>query len=251
MDLQKVNQLAWKRVDEYVRLWIGDLEVVMPYFTNDVGREFGKIMREVEVPAKLIKEVFRVYNMNGVPFGWYRGKGTPEQIKQAVAEIAKIHGVELESFTPLGLVEFMKMVGLGVDCSGFAYQVLGSAVGEENLKQVLDWESEEQEVYKAGVFTFAGRASEAISWEELQPLDLILLKKKDLVTYSHVALVLERQGWWVVQSTSTAVPMGVTVDRLKPTSRGPVFDFKPSRGESWEELWKQDRMELRRLKPFC
>lgn len=248
MDIHKLNFAAWKEIGEYLLLKLGNVELAVPYFSNDVGRYFGKMMREVQVPQDLIKKVFDKYNRNEIPFGWWRGKGTPDQIQNAAEELAKLHEIELQTFTTEGMREFMKMVGMGVDCSGFVYNVLSNVLGEDYLIQTLDWEGEEKNIFKAGAFTFGGRASEIIELDKLGPLDLILIKKRDLVTYSHVALVLEKDGWWVAQSTSTAIPMGVTADRFRFKDKQPIFDFRPSRGESWEELYNTGRLEFRHLR---
>jgi hypothetical protein len=229
MDLQEMTKKAWERVDRYLNLQIGGKKIVCPYFTNHAGFYFIQAMREAGLDLETGMKVMKVYNSNRLPYGWFRGKGTPEQIEEAAVEIAGMEEINLDKATAAGIVEFLRVYGLGVDCSGFVYNVLTGA----GIKFEL-------EVFKAGAFTFAGKASEQITDNELQSTDLILIKKIS-GEYSHVALVLEKEGeLWICQSTSTASPAGVVVSKY-------AEGFRSEMGTDWEELRRSGRLELRRL----
>ncbi len=57
-------------------------------------------------------------------FGPCGGKGTPEEIKKAVFEAAKQAKLDLKAMTGEEIYLFMKKKRIGLDCSGFAYQLL-------------------------------------------------------------------------------------------------------------------------------
>ena len=242
--INELNAKAWERVKRYLNLRVGKWRIAAPYFTNDVGRYFGQMMREAGLTPGEIKAVFAKYNDNQVPWGWFRGKGTPEQLEMATAQIAGSAGVDWETATEEGAREFMRLHGLGVDCSGFAYNVLANSLGEEKLWGCLNWEGQEKSVYKAGAKAFADRGTKVVQQGELGPLDLIYLENPD----SHVVVILEKDGrLWTAQSTATAMPPGVRVDEMKMENGKPEFGFGPSRGKRWEELYEAGKLEFRRL----
>ena len=221
MDLGVVTIKAWEAVDRYLNLEVAGKKICCPYFTNHAGMCFIKAMKMAGIEEAERRKIMTVYNSNQLPYGWFRGKGTPEQIEEATAGIAEMEEVDLEKATAAGIGEFMRVYGLGVDCSGFVYNVLTSA----GIKF-------EREVFKAGAFTFAGQASRQITDQEVQSTDLILVKKIN-GEYSHVAIVLEKEReLWICQSTSTISPAGVVVSKFT----------------EWKTLIEGGRLELRRLK---
>ena len=247
MQIEELNKLAWKVTEKYLHLHVGKQQIQTPYFTNEIGRELGKMLRKAGVSSEEIRRFFLPYNNKEIPFGWFRGKGTPEQLEEAVSGVARMEHVDVDSFTEGGAREFMILKGLGVDCSGFAYNLFSELFGVEKVNEILDWSTPVQEAYKAGAFTFAGKASEVVSPTEIRPLDLLLFKKVSDAGYYHVAVVLEDRGEWkVVQSTSTVFPMGVHVSGLTVENGILNFDFDQSRGKSWNQLYSEGRIELRR-----
>ena len=57
-------------------------------------------------------------------FANFGGKGTPQQIKQLVLEAAKEESFDFKNATEEKVVNFMIDHGIGVDCSGFVYNIL-------------------------------------------------------------------------------------------------------------------------------
>jgi hypothetical protein len=55
------------------------------------------------------------------PFG---GKGTPGQIRKITLKKAKEAGLDLSKMTSVQIRQFMKRKKIGLDCSGFAFQIL-------------------------------------------------------------------------------------------------------------------------------
>lgn len=248
MDITQLNSRAWKVVDRYLNLKVGKQVLQTPYFTNDVCREFGRMLIRSGLEGEQVKKLLRPVHENQIPFGWFWGKGSPDQIEEAAEEVARIKGVDVNTFTKEGAREFLLAKGLGVDCSGFAYNIYTKVLGEDVVEPVLDWNSEIHEPYKARANVFAGKASESVDPENVRPLDMLLFRKVSGADYSHVAIILERDGWRVVQSTSTGYPMGVGVSGLMIRDNELSFDFVPSQGRDWNELYREGRIEVRRLK---
>ena len=58
--------------------------------------------------------------------GPYSGKGTPSQIVNVAKHLAKKEGLKLEKMNPEESFSFLKRKRIGVDCSGFAYNLANS-----------------------------------------------------------------------------------------------------------------------------
>ena len=88
-------------LDNFFYLNIENKIVRIPYWRNKLN----------------LKKVKRVQG----PFG---GKGTPEQIKSATLQKAKKLNVDLRKMTAKQIEKFMRQNRIGIDCSGFVFQVL-------------------------------------------------------------------------------------------------------------------------------
>lgn len=237
--------LAWGEVNKYLNLEIYGKKIVCPYFTNNIGKAFMDAMQEGGVDLEVSGEVMKHFNAHKYALAWWRGKGNPEEIATATMEIAKLERVNLEKASGGMIREFMLQHGLGVDCSGMVYNILSYA--GINLDKILDFKNPERKgKFRAAAFTFAGRASQIIDFREVKSGDLILIINKS-GHYSHVALILEKQGWQIVQSTAMRYSMGVFVDKLDISGKQPVFEFESELGTDWLVLWQEGRLEFRRL----
>lgn len=247
MNCEEVVKLARGVVDKYFGLDFFGKRIVCPYYTNHVGKVFMDAMWDGGLEVNKARQVMSNFNGQKYPYGWWRGKGSPEQIVKAVLDIAALEGADLSRGSVESIREFMLMHGLGVDCSGFVYNVLTRS--GLDLDAVLDFkDADKRGVFKAGAFTFAGKASELVGFSALSDLDLILIKNRQ-GKYSHVALILKNgKELEVYQSTSTIYPAGVRVDKLYIEKSGPRFEFKPELGTDWGKLWQEGRLEFRRLR---
>jgi hypothetical protein len=257
IEIIELNRYCWERVGEYQSLNICGQEVSTPYFINRIEEFFVQLMKNAGISHSKIIKVTTAYRERSVPYGWYKGKGTPQEITNSVREISEIVGLPLEGSSAESITDFMKLYGLGIDCSGFVYNTLDYAFRKQGypnlLNELLDWEDPaKRSVYRAGTFTFASKASEVIKPQEVRPLDLVLLKLSDLRTYNHIALTLrdgdvEGEGLVVVQS-SLNTPTGVNITKMALNNGVPVFDYIPDFGKRWAELYECGRLEFRRLK---
>jgi len=253
-----LNAFALERVTQYQKLKIGNFEISTPFFSNDTALLFGQIMSDVGVSNEDIVNVFNVYNNNKVPFGWFRGKGTPEQITFAAKEIAKQWDLDLSKAANSEVItEFMKAAGLGIDCSGFVYQTLKYSFEKAGYTSVLDSVlrgidvHEEENEYRIGVKNFTGKASRVIHPAETQPIDIIVIKDPTRGKYTHMALILKRdEDLMIAHSVIGQIPTGVHMSYLQIENDLPQFSFRPNLTERWEKLYKMGNLEFRRLNVF-
>ncbi len=161
-------------------------------------------------------------------------------------------GISLKNATSYGIEEFMKLYGLGVDCSGFVFNTLSFAFEKSGLrKEFMDslaWPNpEKQGVNYAGAFTFASEMICKISPNELRPLDLVLIKGK--TDYNHIAMIVEVEGkLMLAQSNLDSIPNGVSLSEVVLQDSGPNFSYKPQIATDWNTYIKKGIIEFRRFK---
>jgi hypothetical protein len=254
--LDQLNDLVLKKFTEYENLAVHDKKISTPYFMNNVGMWFAGLMEDEGVGQDKIRKVKKAFSNRRVPYGWYRGKGKPEEIAEAAEKISEKLGLPLKNASREVILEFMKLFGLGVDCSGLVYNLLSYGVrklGDESLlDESLDWiDPSFRGVTRAGASCFTGKASVVVKPEDVRMLDIIFIKKKTESGSNHLGLVLKRNNCLVVvQSTIAVMPIGVNMSSLEIVDCKPVFGFKPEMGPSWRELFGIKRLEFRRLNCF-
>jgi hypothetical protein len=229
------QDLAWQEVEKYLNLDIFGKKIVCPYFTNHIGLTFMEAMRDGGLDLDTARKVIKNFNERNYNLGWWRGKGSPEQIADATIKIAEREKLDLSKGSVEIIREFMLEHGLGVDCSGFVYNVLSFA----GVKI-------EKEVFKASAHTFGDGVSQIIDFKQAKSGDIILIKNKEF-KYTHIALILEKNGLKIVQSTAMKHPVGIFVNELDIAQEVPKFGFETELGTDWELLWQEQRLEFRRL----
>jgi hypothetical protein len=101
--IQKSKSLE-KLLYQFTHLPLGQKTIRCPYWKNKIERKI---------------------------FGPYGGKGTPLQITDATYLVAKRDKIDLGKLSKSEIIKFMKAKKIGIDCSGFIYQML-DALDKEN-----------------------------------------------------------------------------------------------------------------------
>jgi hypothetical protein len=248
----RLNELALEYAQRYQNLPIGAEKVSAPFYSNDIGLLYGNVMLEAGIDISEIDAVFKRFNNNAVPYGWYRGKATPDQLVEATYGIAQEWDLDICNAPRDIVTEFMKSAGLGIDCSGFVFNTLSYAYDALGMKDKfldsLSWIGGERNAFKAGVFSFAGK-SKVVNHKEAEPLDVIVLRSVRTDRFAHVALILEKGGvLTVAQSTIGRIPTGVCLTGANLSGELPDFGYKPNLSkETWEEQYAIGKLEIRRL----
>ena len=237
---------------DYSELTIYSQKVSTPYFINNIERYFYGGMRKVGISEKKIAQFHKLYKNSKILFAWYRGKGTPEEIILATKTISNKVGLPLNHASKEVIREFMQLYGIGVDCSGFVYEVLRlsfNKVGEEKkFTESLNWKNGKIGASRAGVFVFSGRASIKVEPKNIQPLDLIL-EKDGSGKYDHMAIILRENSKLIIaQSSIGKSPFGINISRFSIKKGLPIFEYQPEIGNNWEKLYRMGLLEFRRLK---
>ncbi|MDD4381798.1 MAG: hypothetical protein PHE21_00420 [Candidatus Dojkabacteria bacterium] len=250
---EKLNKYVRENIDRYLNLDISNQKISCPYAINFVEQEFLSLMKQSGIDEERIKEVHKLYKGNKSKYGWYRGKGTPEELKSAFLEISKVRDFNIQNASPDGIRESMKLFGLGIDCSGYIYNVLLEGFKSINMEdqfiKSLAWQEEDRTgASRASVEIFSGTASTIITdLDSLSNLDLLLLKNKE-GSYTHMAMVLkDGDQLKITQSVFSIIPNGVRIDNMRVEENIPRFEFKVDIGTDWNILYTNNRIEFRRL----
>jgi hypothetical protein len=115
----------------------------------------------------------------------------------------------------------LKLFGLGIDCSGYIYNVLlagfKSFSMENQFIQSLAWkEKDKTGVSKASVDVFSETASTILTdLSSLSDLDLLLLKDEN-GSYTHIAMMLKDE--WSIKILNRSLILfqnGVRIDGMR------------------------------------
>ncbi len=249
---ERLNLAAWERVGEYANLPIHQEQVPVPYYISVSERMWTELMHRAQIPAEQIRQVKAEFHNRQIPFAWYRGKGTPQEIAEATIKVSQTMGLPLDHASADTIREFMKLYGLGIDCSGLVYQTLYHAFSAQDqlptLQENLNWQDpKKRTVYQAGAFVFAGSETTIVSPDQIEPLDLLIFHSR-VQGINHVALFLEGDGDLVVIQSTIAIPQtGINASRYHCEDGQPQFEFHPEIGPTWELLYQEGRLEFHRL----
>ena len=247
---EKVREILQK----YQQMKIGQNVIVCPYFMNMAKRSVIHMLREVPISEAEIDSFSTMWKEGKTDYGRFQGKGNPEEIIKPAIEITDKMGLPIEKVKkPEVALEIMKHVGLGIDCSGLVFNLFLYAFNNEDVKkeflESLDWqETDKMDASRAGAFVFAGKASDIVKPDQLKPMDLVLIRNSS-GKYIHIAIVLSgrQNGFEVVQSSLLTTPTGINISSFKIVDGSPEFEYKPSLGKNWEELYRIGKLEFRRL----
>lgn len=250
---ERLNKNIRESIERYLKLNISNQKISCPYAINFVEQEFLSLMKQSEIEEEKIKKVHTLYKGNKSKYGWYRGKGTPEELEDAFIQISKARNFNIQNASPNGIRETMKLFGLGIDCSGYIYNVLlegfKSLDMEDVFVQSLAW-GEEGKIgaSRASVDIFSGSASTIVTdLNSLSNLDLLFLKNEK-GSYTHIAMILkDGEQLKITQSVFSIIPSGVRIDNMWIEGNTPRFEFKVDVGTDWDILYKKNQIEFRRL----
>jgi len=143
--------------------------------------------------------------------GPFSGKGLPGQIVRAAKDRAKKQNKVLSRLNEHEVLEFLKQNRIGVDCSGFAYNLLnrmdkekgGNGIADDIFAQKVfnNWNP----AWRAGANILTGnKVSKSVALEDVALGDMIRLdngrhvavivgKTNDKITYAHSSRALSRK----------------------------------------------------------
>lgn len=181
------------------------------------------------------KKVTLPYWMNKLEQGIYGplgGKGTPEKLRELVIESAKESGLGLKKMSGEEIHLFMKEKRLGLDCSGFAYQILNFLDlerGGDGLENSVIGVNGQMGISKtnADTITNADNSFPIEGYQQIKAGDMIRLNGG-----KHIAVITEvndKEIIYIHISAFTKVK-GPHLDRIKIIN--PELDLG---GQEWSE----------------
>lgn len=93
--MNKLESFVTKRIPDYQNIKVFDKKVSCPYFINNIGFFIDFLTSKAEIDEEKARKVHDLYKERSIPYGWYRGKGTPEQISKATEEISELVEIDL------------------------------------------------------------------------------------------------------------------------------------------------------------
>ena len=128
------NDALNKRLEHYRQLKIGSVIVSTPYAINKWGAYLSTLLEKVDIDRQKVGQVQQLFKDKAVPYGWHRGKGTPEQLEDATLQLLEHFGYNPKHLSSAWVVSFMREVGLGIDCSGLIFNLLHYAYSQVGLE---------------------------------------------------------------------------------------------------------------------
>ncbi len=99
--------------------------------------------KKVRIPYAIVEKAIDKYGIGKITntsttsrFENYAGKGTPKQIRKTLITKAEKEKFNLTTTTSDQLYKFMESHGIGIDCSGFVYNVLDGYLRKEKNKSL-------------------------------------------------------------------------------------------------------------------
>lgn len=189
------------------------------------------------------KKVWVPYRIN-LPFQEDRrryGKWSPEKIKIDTIDLAAEAGFDLKGATATETADFMRREKLGIDCSGFVYQMLDNVLPKLGIGAMEQIGFPKSSSTNVQLLTDAKFAVRVVDERKIQPGDLIRLAPRDGGQW-HILLVLKNDGEMIKYGHSSAynVPDGVGIGQIEVSNNksgnfkglqigGKIYD--PSRGD--------------------
>lgn len=244
--MDKLNVRANEVIDKYLNLKLFGKNIKTPYYINHIDLMYRKLMKDKGVSVEVITKVKEGYKNKEVNYGWYRGKGTPEEIEESTMKLSENLQINLNGASEEGILDFIKLYGLGVDCSGFVYNVFSYTFSEAdiNLDNILNFpDSRKVGVNYAGTSVFYN-SSKLVSIKDIQPLDMVFINKQD-----HVGVVTQiKDKFYLSHSSISASPSGVAQFEIFPKELNPFKLVSVQIGKEWGELLSEGLIEIRRLR---
>ncbi len=251
MDLQQLNQFSLESVTSFQNIQAFGTAANTPYYINNIEYYINELLQKAQVTQDKITQINNDYQNRGVLYGWYLGKGNPQQITESVIKMTQQIGFDSTGMTSYGLASLLNFFGLGVDCSGFVYQVMLHAFTEidkrEEFINSLNWTDPTQKGPNyAGVSVFTGSASTEIAPHDARAMDIVVLGTDG--DFDHIGMFVEEDGQLMLaQSNINTEPTGPGLTQVDKTTTGLDFKLQQTFGESWNSLLNQELLQVRRL----
>ena len=214
--LRGANNKALQVIAAYQNIKIDGVAIKAPYYINRIEPIYRETMHRAGVNNRLIDKTIEIIRSGKTPIGRIGGKELPEEITQSVQRLSTYLlelGVVLSECNPHIICEYMKMFHIGVDCSGFVYNVLAGALDRiafTNLMDNLAWtDNKRRDAARASVAVFNSPKLQTITdMTQLQPLDLCINSNN-----SHIGIFI-RMDQFIYLAESSFTDGGIITRKI-------------------------------------
>jgi hypothetical protein len=201
-------------------------------------------MMESGIEKDLVDQTFKTIRENKTPLHGQSGKGTPKEIEDGLAKLSNYWLSKNVSFADKSnelIRAFMKEFHLGVDCSGFVFNIFRMSLEEnvEEFLQMLAWTNlNNKTVMQASCKVFnSSQLQDVAKLEDAQPLDIVLRGN------SHIGIILEQDSKLFLADSSMEMD-GVWLSPLDIKGK-----TVPGRNE-WEKAFGMSNVQVKRVPLF-
>lgn len=242
MDFERANQTLLRVASKYQHITFQDIVVPVPYFINTAEQIYKQAMREAGIQDEYISKVIQLIKEGKTPLGSGGGKGSPEDITQDLGRlITYLQGQGYNPKKPVYVRRWMTEMHVGLDCSGYVYNILESIEKDQSLEILknMAWANkEERKRSHAGAFIYDSDSLEKVNnYSSLKPLDIIVTKN-----HIHVGILAENEGTLSLTDCSVG-NNGITFNKV--LQQGKMIRIDGS--EYWTALFASNDLIIRRL----
>jgi hypothetical protein len=211
-------------VKAYEQLYFGHVALRAPYFINYPGLAYESTLKDKfdEQDMKKVQELRR--GQHFTPWA-YQGKATPGELIEATTRAAGALRQPLAELNADGIEMVMQLFGIGVDCSGFVFNVLTAALEAHDKADFLQG-LEGRGAFRANVKRFAAEENslrlDFSGPEVLLPGDFIV----DAASHTHILLIVDIQGseLTIAHSAMYTLPRGVNTFNVSANNASQLSD---------------------------
>lgn len=242
MDIEKGNRTLLNLTNRYQNIPYESLKIPVPYFINTAEQAYTQAMKEVGIGVSFIKKTIQFIKDGKTLLGSGGGKGSPEQITEDLKRLMESLVEQGYHPTTVGTIrKWMKEMHVGLDCSGYIYNILVSiekAQSIETLRRLAWADPESTKPSHAGAFIFDSKnLREVKEYADLLPLDLFI--RRD---HTHVGILTEIDGNLFLADCSMGKG-GITYSRLHLSGN----DLVVENYDSWTSCLRDGGVIIRRL----
>lgn len=216
--------------------------------------------KKVRIPYAIVSYAIKKYGVGDDihaattgKFENYAGKGTPKQIREVLLSAARKEKFNVSKATSEEIYTFMESHGIGIDCSGFVYNILNGYLRKEKHKSldtiILRYSGMLGKIERFVLKTNRVRRSNANTLtsnlntvkiekvKDMKPGDLIRLTHSDWKG-KHIAIIVNVNKNYVVYAMTSEYT------KTKGSRFGKIKIIDPNKGlevQRWEEVNKNGK----------
>lgn len=239
--MDKVNQLILELCNKYQKISCGKITVPVPYFINYAEQAYKTALGEAGCDVDIIKKTLEIIRLGKTPLGSTGGKGSPEELETDLDRLLEyLNKQGYYPKKPVHIITWMSTMHIGLDCSGFAYNVLefiGKELGKDLISKLAWKDPNDRKRSHAGVSVFdSPNFREIKNYSDLRPLDLLIPKD-----HLHIGVVVQHEDSLAIVECSMG-KNGISFSKIDNDS-----GLKIKESDYWTGLIDKNELIVKRV----